>query len=68
MDDEAVTALRLFVAEHFDGSLSRCIELDRLLWEVRLSQRHIPEMLHYEGRVAPEPKLLNHLDLADLGL
>lgn len=59
-----VEALRLFVVEYFDGNLSRCMELDQLLWEVRLAQRHVPNMLHYEGKVQ---SVKNDL-LADLGL
>jgi hypothetical protein len=63
-----VEALRTFVAEYFDGSLARCMELDELLWQVRLANRHEPQMLHYdEVPVAKPPKGIDDL-LADIGL
>lgn len=62
-----VEALRAFVAEHFDGSLSRCMELDELLWQVRLSRRHEPQMLHYDEVTPKAAKDVNAL-LADIGL
>lgn len=61
-EEEAIQNLRLFVQEHFDGSLSRCLELDSLLWSVRLSKRHEPGMLRYElpedlQRASPVPAI-----------
>jgi hypothetical protein len=40
--------LKDFVAVLFNGSVEHCMELDRLLWEVRLANRHEPRMLDYE--------------------
>jgi len=67
-----VEALRTFVAEYFDGSLARCMELDELLWQVRLANRHEPQMLHYDEvpkvkHVSTDAKGIDDL-LADIGL
>ncbi len=52
--DDPVLTLRLFVQEYFDGSFSRCLELDQLLWEVRLAKHHEPQMLHQPPVGAPD--------------
>jgi len=51
---DPVEDLKYFVAGFFDGSVQRCMELDELLWLVRLANRHEPEMLHYEAELPPQ--------------
>jgi hypothetical protein len=57
--------LKYFVAEFFDGSVQRCMELDALLWEVRLSKHHEPQMLYYE-LPSPRPRSDSPPTLEDL--
>ena len=40
--EDRIDDLKFFVALFFDGSTSRCLELDELLWKVRLANRHEP--------------------------
>lgn len=62
--NEAIDNLKYFVAEFFDGTPQRCRELDELLWEVRLANKHEPEMLHVERAVT----YTEEIDLEELGL
>ena len=59
--EEAVNDLREFVNDHFDGSTSRLLDLDELVWRVRLAHHHEPEMHHIETN-------LDDINLEDLGL
>lgn len=58
--------LREFVLNHFDGSVPRCIELDELLWRVRLAHKHEPQMLHYEAEGCNNSEGCNIINLDDL--
>lgn len=48
--NEALDNLREFVNNHLDGSTSRFLELDQLVWEARLAWGHKPQMYHLDER------------------
>jgi hypothetical protein len=59
----AIDDLKFFVAEFFDGSVQRCLELDELLWQVRLAHKHEPKSRGPLPPPASPDDILKELDL-----
>lgn len=58
---DAVHAVIEYAGKRFDGSRQSCVDLEELIWQVRLTHHHEPEMNHVE-------QTFIEIDLEELGL